>query len=116
MKVDVTYKYIQNSKLLEEILDKNISKIDKRLVGLAKYDAIRTSIHIEKNPHRNQYFCRSHIYLPSKVIKAENSSNDAIKAINLNFSALIRQLDRLKYKLVKHLSSHKNKHLGQFKS
>ncbi|MCM8787135.1 MAG: HPF/RaiA family ribosome-associated protein [Candidatus Omnitrophica bacterium] len=116
MKVDVSYKYMEDSKLLEEILDKNISKIDKRLSRFAKYDTIHTSIHIEKNPHRNQYFCRSHIYLPSRVIKAETNSNDAIKAINLNFTALIRQLSKLKYKLVKHLSLHKDKRLEQSKT
>lgn len=105
MKIDVSFKYLENSGFVEGVLEKDIAKIEKRIKLFRKGDPIHLSVHIEKNPHREQYFCRSHIYLPSRVIKAEGRSEKLSQAINKNFSALSKQLDKVKYKIDRHLSA-----------
>ncbi|MBU2102172.1 MAG: HPF/RaiA family ribosome-associated protein [Candidatus Omnitrophota bacterium] len=109
MKIDISFKYLESSPLIESVLDKDISKVQKRVQMFRKNQPVHLSVHMEKNPHREQYFCRSHIYLPSRVIKAEGRAEKLTVAINKNFSALTKQLDKVKYKLEKHLRAHRDK-------
>ena len=97
MKIDISFKNLSKSNLIDEILEKNLSKIEKRLKNFDK-DLVHISIHLEKNPNHNEYFCNTCIYLPSKVIKAQTKELDLIKCIDKNFLNLIRQFDKLKSK------------------
>jgi ribosomal subunit interface protein len=74
---------------------------------------IHVSVHIEKNPHKDEFFCRSHIYLPSaKVLVADEKGKNVSLAVNKAFAALSRQLNKVKYKLEKHLGkTHNSKKL-----
>lgn len=99
MRVDVSFKYIKNSDFIKNILDNNLQKIQRRVKIFRRNDPIHISIHIEKNPHKDQFFCRSHIYLPtSKVIVADEKGRNFSIAINKTFAALARQLDKEKHK------------------
>ena len=99
MRVDVSFKYLENSEFIENILDNNLRKVERRIKIFRRDDPIHISIHVEKNPHKEQYFCRSHIYLPSKVLIAGEKDGKVSLAVNKTFSALSKQLDKLKHRL-----------------
>jgi len=100
VRVDVSFKYLERSDYIETILANDLRKIERRVKIFKKEDPIHISVHIEKNPKKEQYFCRSHIYLPtSKVLIADEKGKKAGEAINRAFSALTKQLDKAKYKL-----------------
>jgi ribosomal subunit interface protein len=99
MRVDVSFKYLEKSEIIENVLEKNIARISRRIKMFRRDDPIHISIHVEKNPNKEQYYCRSHIYLPSKVITAEEKATDASRSINKAFAAITRQLDKLKHKI-----------------
>tara|TARA_B100000315_G_C14584137_1_gene592012 strand:- start:2535 stop:2885 length:351 start_codon:yes stop_codon:yes gene_type:complete len=99
MRIDVSLKYLERSDFIENVLDNNFKKIERRIKIFRRDDPIHISIHIEKNPHKEQFFCRSHVYLPSsKVIAADEKGRNASVAINKAFSALNKQLDKEKHK------------------
>lgn len=103
MRVDVSYKYLERSDFIDNVLDKNIQKIARRIQIFRRDDPIHVSIHIEKNPHRDRYSCRGNIYLPARVLKVEEQGTDITLTINKTFSAFSKQLEKLKYKVEKHL-------------
>ncbi len=99
MRVDVSFKYLEKSEFIDNVLDSNFRKIERRVKMFKKDDPIHISVHVEKNPHKEQYFCRSHVYLPSsKVLAADEKGTNASLAINKTFSALSKQLDKEKHK------------------
>ncbi len=100
MRTEVSFKYLEQSEFIDNILDNNLRKIERRIQMFKKNDPIHISVHIEKNPHKEQYFCRSHIYLPSfKVLAVDEKGSNASIAINKTFSALTKQLDKIKHKV-----------------
>ncbi len=103
MRIDVSFKHMEKSSVLEDIIEKDISKVRRRLKIFKSDDPIHLSLHIEKNPHRDEYFTWINLYLPFKVIKAQRKSDSASVAINECFSALLKQLDKFKHKLERHL-------------
>jgi ribosomal subunit interface protein len=102
MKVDISLKYLEKSEFVQNILDKGINKIERRVQIFKKDDPIHVSIHVEKNPNKEQYYCRSHIYLPNKVLAAQENGEKLAIAVNKTFDALSKQLGRVKDK-VEHL-------------
>lgn len=99
MRVDVSFKYLKKSDFIDNVLKNNFKKMKRRIQIFRRNDPIHISVHIEKNPHKNQFFCRSHLYLPtSKVLVADEKARDSSLAINKAFSALTRQLDKEKHK------------------
>ncbi len=105
MRVDISFKYLENSEFIDKILDNNFKKIERRLKLFRRNDPIHISVHVEKNPHKEQYFSRLHIYLPSsKFLSAEEKSSNCALAINKSFSAIVRQIDKVKHTIERHLS------------
>jgi ribosomal subunit interface protein len=102
---------MEKSELINNILDKDIEKIERRIQMFRDNDSVHLSVHIEKNPHREQYFCRAHLYMPSRIVKADSCSSKFSKTINQSFAALSRQLGKIKYKVERHLR--KQKKTGQ---
>ena len=99
MRVDVSFKYLKKSGFINNILENNFKKMKRRIQIFRRDDPIHISVHIEKNPHKDQFFCRSHLYLPtSKVLVADEKATSTPLAINKAFSALSRQLDKEKHK------------------
>jgi len=99
MRVDVSFKYLERSEFIDNVLENNLRKIERRVKIFKHDDPIHLSIHIEKNPNREQYFCHSHIYLPfSKVLAAEERGDNSSVAINKAFAALSKQLTKEKHK------------------
>lgn len=100
MRADVSFKYLERSGFIDNVVENNLGKIERRINKIFKHDdPIHISLHVEKNPHREQFFCRSHIYLPSsKVLVAAEKGTNASLVINKTFAALIRQVDKEKHK------------------
>jgi len=99
MRIDVSFKYLENSDFIKNVLENNFRKVKRRVQMFRRDDPIHISVHIEKNPHKEQFFCRSHVYLPSsKVLAADEKGINSSVAINKTFSALAKQLDKEKNK------------------
>jgi ribosomal subunit interface protein len=99
MRIDVSFKYLKKSQFIKNVLENNFKKLERRVKIFKKDDPIHISVHIEKNPHKEQFFCRSHVYLPtSKVLVADEKGGNSSLAINKSFSALKKQLDKEKHK------------------
>jgi len=93
---------LEKSDFVDNILDNSFKKIARHIQIFKKNDPIHISVHIEKNPHKEQYFCRSHVYLPSsKVLVVDEKGSNVSIAINKAFSALNKQLSKVKYVLEK---------------
>ncbi len=108
MRVDLSFKYLERSEFIDNILENGLKKIERRVKMFKRDDPIHISVHVEKNPHKEQYFCRSHIYLPSsKVLVADEKGDSVSVAINKAFAALGKQLDREKYKWQNQRRRHK---------
>lgn len=103
MRVDISYKNLEKSEFIENIFDNNLRKVERRIKIFKRDDPIHIAVNLEKNTHREQYFCSAHIYLPSKVLKAEEKGDTLSFAINKTFGALSKQLDKVKHKLESHL-------------
>jgi len=103
MRVDVSFKYLEKSPFLESIIEKNIKKIERRIRLFKSDDAIHISLHLENNPHKNDYLCWINMYLPFKALKAKARKSSLSSVINDCFSAVLRQLDRFKHRLERHL-------------
>lgn len=104
MRIDVSFKHLKKSPFLEGVIDKNIGRIERHVRLFKSDEAIHLSLHLEKNPHRDDYFCWANMYLPYKVIKAQTRKASPTVAINDCFSAMLKQLDKFKDKLERHLS------------
>ena len=99
MRVEVSFKYLKKSDFINNVLENNFKKMKRRIQIFRRNEPIHISVHIEKNPHKSQFFCRSHLYLPiSKVLVADEKARSSSLAINKAFSALSRQLDKEKHK------------------
>ncbi len=103
MRVDTSFKNMKASAILKSIVEKNVEKISRRLKVVKKEEAVHISVHIEKNPHKEQFFCWATIYMPTKVITAKRSDNDVFSAVNNVFSALSKQMERVKHRIDRHL-------------
>lgn len=97
MKVDISYKYLEKSNLIKKAIDNHLKKLERRIRMFRRDDPIHISVHVEKNPNKEQYFCRSHIYLPAmKVLAVNEKAKDVSLAISKTFAALLKQLDKVK--------------------
>jgi len=102
MRTDLTLKNVQKTSVLEEAIKKNMNKVEKRLKKL-KGDSAHLSIHIEKNPHKEQYFCWMNLYLASKEIFVKEKLDSMLGCVTKAFLSLIKQIDKYKYKVERHL-------------
>ena len=103
MRVDVSFKNLKESNIVNKIIDKNIKKVERRVKLFKTDEAVHLSLHIEKNPHKDDYFCWINMYMPSKVLRAQSRRNSMPVVINDSFVALIKQIDKFKYRLERHL-------------
>ena len=102
MRTELTIKNINRTEILEKTVDANADKVVKRLKRL-KEESSHLSVHIEKNPHKEQYYCWLNLYLPSKVVHIKETANTLTKSLSKAFNALLIQIDKYKYKVERHL-------------
>ncbi|MEI8348740.1 MAG: ribosome-associated translation inhibitor RaiA [Candidatus Omnitrophota bacterium] len=103
MRVEVTYKNVEKSEFLENVIDKDLEKIGRRIQMFRENDPIHITVHLEKSQHCEEYLCNSHIYLPKRVLRADSRESNMATAINKAFAALAKQLEKLKCKVEAHL-------------
>ena len=107
MRVDVSLKNMKSSQYLDNAMSKDVDKIRRRTKIFKKDDAIHLSLHLEKNYHREQYFAWANLYMPRKVFRAQQSAPEASLAVNKVSHALIRQIDKYKVVVERHLGRKK---------
>ncbi|MCM8824443.1 MAG: HPF/RaiA family ribosome-associated protein [Candidatus Omnitrophica bacterium] len=103
MRLDISLKNMERTPLLDNVIDKNIAKVERRLKIFSSEEAIHLSLHLEKNPHREEYFCWINMYLPFKVINVRSKFPSLTGVINDSFLALLKQMDKFKHRLETHL-------------
>lgn len=103
MRINVSLKYLEKNALIDDIIDKNLAKIERRVLLYRNNDPIHVSVHIEKNPHKEQYYCKTHVYLPARVLHTDGRGATIAVAVRIAFSALARQLTKVKSRVEKHL-------------
>jgi ribosome-associated translation inhibitor RaiA len=103
MRIDTSFKHLEKSPFIEEVIQKDIKKVERRIKIFKTDEAVHLSFHIEKNPHRAEYFCWANLYLPFKVLRAQCKKNTETVAINDCFAALLKQLDKFKHKIERSL-------------
>ncbi len=103
MRVDVSYKRIKKNAVIESTIEKDVQKIERRVKLFKKDSPIHLSLHLEKNPHKEQYFCWTQLYLPFRVLKGHRVNTNICTAINDCTAAILKQLDKVKHKLETHL-------------
>lgn len=109
MRVDVSFKNLEQSEFLKNVLDKDLEKIKKRAQIFRSDEPIHVAVNLEKSQHREEYVCSAHMYLPQHVLRADEKDKRASSAINRTFLALSKQLDKLKYKVERHLQKESQK-------
>ena len=107
MRVDVSLKNMTSSDYLDNAISKDVERIQRRTKIFKKGDAIHLSLHLEKNYHREQYFAWANLYMPRKVFRAQQSAAEASLAVNKVSHALIRQIDKYKAVVERHLQRRK---------
>lgn len=107
MRVDVSFKHMESSEYLDKVIEKNIEKIKKRIKLIRRDDPMHLSLHIEKNPHREQYLAWANLYLPGRLLKAQQETQEACQVINKVGQALTKQIDKYKVMVEKHLQRKK---------
>ena len=104
MRVDYTLKNTNFSKIVKDALDKNIQKIKRRMKLFKNDDSVHLIIDIEKNPHKEVFDMKLKLFMPHKTVKAETTDKNLSKAITESFAALIKQIDKYKHILEKHIN------------
>ena len=99
MRLDISCKYMDKSGVVEDIIDKGLKKIERRVMMFKKDSPIHLSIHLEKNPNKEEYFSRLQVYLPTKVLVAQEKGGNVDSAVNKAISAISRQLGKVKDKI-----------------
>ncbi|MFC1514981.1 HPF/RaiA family ribosome-associated protein [Candidatus Omnitrophota bacterium] len=103
MRVDISFKNMKSSDYLDNAISKDVDRIQRRTRIFKKDDAVHLSLHLEKNYHREQYFAWANLYMPRKVIRVQQQAPEASLAVNKVSHALIRQIDKYKVVVEKHL-------------
>ncbi len=102
MRVDTSFKNMEKNNVLEATIEKDLTKLEGRLDLFKNKDPIHVSLHLEKNPHKEQYLCWINLYMPFKVLKSHCSGGNTCTVINNSFAALLKQLDKFRQKLENH--------------
>ena len=103
MRIDISFKNITSTKVLQGIVEKDVAKVKRRTRMFKTDEAIHLVISAEKNPHKELFSVSLKLFLPRKIIKVEEENKNLPKAFSEAFSALVKQIDKYKHMLEKHL-------------
>lgn len=95
MRVDLILKNIRRTKVLGEVIEKDVEKIERHIRTFSD-DALHLEIRLEKSPHKDDYEAWMGIYLPKKIVRAHEHAEDKLTCINETTKALIRQIEKIK--------------------
>lgn len=109
MRIDVSFKNMKSSDYLENIIAKDVEKVKKKTKMFKNEEVVHLSLHLERNPHREEYLAWATLYLPKKVLKSQSSSDSLPSAINKTFLGLLRQVDKYKILIERHLQKRRSK-------
>jgi len=107
MQVDVYLKNIRKTRLLGEAIEKDLQKIQRR-VNMFKTDSnIRFELKLEKLGHHDEYTASANLVLPRKKLHVTETASNKVECVNNLTKALIKQLDKFKSQVERHLSRNK---------
>ncbi|MBN2121287.1 MAG: HPF/RaiA family ribosome-associated protein [Candidatus Omnitrophica bacterium] len=110
MRVDVSFKNMESSDYLDNVISKYLDRVKRRIKIFKSDDPVHLTLHIEKNYHREEYFAWVNLYLPKKVLRAQQKAPEASLSVNKVSQALIRQIDKYKVMIERHLQRKKPKY------
>jgi len=108
MRTELSLKHINRTESLAQDILSDAEKVAGRLRHL-KEESSHLSVHIEKNPHKDQYYCWLNLYLPSKVIHVRETMSTLSKATTKAFHSMLIQVDKYKCKIERHLQKSSRK-------
>jgi len=72
-----------------------------RMVRNTKYEeTIHLNGHIEKNPHKEEYYCWMNLYFPRKVFHVKQKASDALTALKNSCGKLFFMVKKHKDKYI----------------
>lgn len=95
MRVDLVLKNIRRTRVLGDVVEKDVEKIERHLKTFGD-SPIHLEIRLERSLHKKEYEAWMGLYLPKKVLRAHEHSEDKLTCINITTKALIRQLEKVK--------------------
>ena len=95
MRVDLILKNIKKTRVLGEVIEKDVEKIERHIKGFE--DApVHLEVKLERSLHRKEYEAWMGLYLPRKVVRVHEHADDKLTCINITTKALIRNLEKIK--------------------
>jgi ribosome-associated translation inhibitor RaiA len=107
MRTDLTIKNVTRNEHFDEVLSVHEEKVIKRLKRL-KEELAHLSVHAEKNPHKEEFYCSLNLFLPAKVIHIREKHHTLEGCVVDSFSRLLIQIDKYKHKIEKHLQKRRS--------
>ena len=103
MRIDISFKNLEYSRFSNNIVEKNLRKVERRIKIFRRNDPIHIFMKVEKNRHKQQYFCRIRVYLPGRFLNVTAKGVSFGLVVNKAFSAIFEQIERTKHKGEKQL-------------
>lgn len=98
MKTTLTIRHMKSNKVIQDAFDEHIARLSNRLSHFNE-ESIFIHGNLDKNPHKEQYFCSLTVFLPSTTLHSRDSSFDLLMAVNAAFESIMRQAEKFKAKL-----------------
>mgnify|MGYP001578643011 FL=1 len=98
MRTTLTVRHMKNNKMVQDAFDGHVARLSNRLSHFNE-ESIFIHGNVDKNHHKEQYFCSLTVYLPSMTLHSRDSSFDLLRAVNAAFESIIRQAEKFKAKL-----------------
>ncbi len=101
MREDFLIKNFPRSPILEEEFNSQKEKIFDFFKKIRNTEALHISCHMEKNPHKEEYFCWINFYLPRKVLHVKEKGSDALVSLKKAFNTLKNNVRKYKEKYLR---------------
>ena len=100
MKTTLTIRHLEDNEVVRGHFEDKALRIQKHL---KRFKDDLTCLHgvIEKNPHKEEVFSSLSLYLPTVVLHCRERGDDFLKALNLSFLVLGRQIEKHKAKITR---------------
>jgi ribosome-associated translation inhibitor RaiA len=112
MRVDLIVKNIRKTRVLGDVIEKDIAKLARHLHMFKDENVLRLEVKLEKSMHTDDCSGTMILSIPRKVLRVSAESGDKYTCVNTLTKLLIKHLDKVKGQLEKHIS-HRKKGLAE---
>ena len=106
MRVDLVLKNIRKTKVLGEVIEKDIEKIENHLQSFTDVP-LHLELRLERSVHKKEYELWMGLYLPKKVLRVHEHAEDKLTCVNSAAKSMIRQIEKVKTQWNRSSSKHK---------